>query len=162
MVSTHSWAVTGERHRDSMGVPPLGWAKAHTFTLGSDSSLECLPPVLSGIHDKGPEEPSCLTPTVLALEDSQPICPSPTEGIWSRWEAPAPEADSFPPSGPSQPSHQLTRASPSSLGDGECTATVKDCACPAWRRQEEGVPAAMPEGSPRLNLQTPRGPTIDT
>lgn len=32
-----------------------------------------------------------------------PFGPSPTKGIWSRWEAPAPETDSVPPQAPPSP-----------------------------------------------------------
>lgn len=67
------------------------------------------------LKTKGLRKPQPLPrPPVMALEDSQFLCPSPTRGIWSRWKVP-PHTQCWNhftspcPPGSSQPDHQLTR-----------------------------------------------------
>lgn len=105
--------------------------------------------------------PSC--PPVMALEDLSPLCPSPTQGIWSRWEVdPTTRITShlcaFPPS--SQPGHQLPEPSnPSGRGRGRGRPELpapQDAQC-------QGLYLTLPEGAWRERSQpgweaSPLGP----
>lgn len=105
--------------------------------------------------------PSC--PPVMALEDLSPLCPSSTQGIWSRWEVdPTTRITSHlcacPPS--SQPGHQLPEPSnPSGRGRGRGRPGLpapQDAQC-------QGLYLTLPEGAWRERSQpgweaSPLGP----
>lgn len=87
--------------------------RVHIHVTGSqvEPSLWHVLSGLSGSADKGPKEAPDPPPTPQSWPGILSPLPSPTKGIWKRWEDPL-HQNHFPflcPPGPSQPGHQLTR-----------------------------------------------------